>query len=76
MGINNGSDHSAICGPEFDLSRASEHRHRSGFYNIQIVTLDPELINAVRNLERQRTFIRLGQLNRCKQHLERISAEI
>ena len=68
--------HSAICGTEFDLSRASEHGHRSGLYDIQIITLDPELINAVRNLEGQRDFIRLHQFNRRKPPLERIGAEM
>src|ERR1700730_2339612 len=76
MGINNGPGHSAICGTEFDLSRASEHGHRSGLYEIQIVTLDPELINGVRNLEGQRDFIRVHQFNRCKPPLERIGAEM
>src|SRR5260370_6514058 len=76
MGINNGTGHSTICGTEFDLSRASEHGHRSGLYDIQIVTLDPELINGVRNLEGQRHFIRLHQFNRCEPPLERIGAEM
>src|ERR1700736_3214483 len=76
MGINNGTAHSAICGTEFDLSRTSEHRHRSGLYDIQIVTLDPELINGVRNLEGQRDFIRLYKFNRCKPPLERVGAEM
>src|SRR5258707_12136660 len=76
MGINNGTAHSAICGAEFDLSRASEHGHRSGLYDIQIITLDPELINAVRNLKGQRDFIRRHQFNRCKPPLERIGAEM
>src|ERR1700675_3632283 len=76
MGINNGTGRSAICGTEFDLSRTSEHGHRSGLYEIQIVTLDPELINGIRNLEGQRDFIRLHQFNRCKPPLERIGAEM
>src|SRR3979411_2123484 len=76
MGINNGTAHFAICGTEFDLSRASEHGHHSGLYDIQIITLDPELINGVRNLEGQRHFIRLHQLNRCKPPLECIGAEM
>jgi hypothetical protein len=46
------------------------------YYRRSLVTLDPELINTVRNLERQRTFVRLRQLNRCKPPLERISAEV
>ena len=75
MGINNGTGHSAICGTEFDLSRASEHGHRSGLYDIQIITLDPELINGVRNLEGQRHFIGLRQFNHCKPPLEDIGAE-
>src|SRR5260370_29092857 len=75
-GINYGTGRSAICGTEFDLSRASEHGHRSGLYDIQIVTLDPELINGVRNLEGQRHFIHLHQFNRCKPPLERIGAEM
>src|SRR5207253_11007581 len=76
MGINNGTAHSASCGTEFDLSRASEHGHRSGLYDIQIITLDPELINGVRNLEGQRDFIRLHEFKRCKPPLERIGAEM
>jgi hypothetical protein len=76
MGINNGTGHSAICGTEFDIPRASEHGHHSGLYDIQIFTLDSELMNAVRNLEGQRDFIRLHQFNRCKPPLERIGAEI
>src|SRR6202048_4539478 len=76
MGINNGTANFAICGTEFDLSRASEHGHRSGLYDIQIITLDPELINGVRNLEGQCDFIRLHQFKRCKPPLERIGAEM
>src|ERR1700741_2518489 len=48
----------------------------SGLANIHIGTLAPELINAVRNLEGQRDFIRLHQFNRCKPPLERIGAEM
>src|SRR4030081_9833 len=76
MGINNGTAHSAICGTVFDLSRASEHGNRSGLYDIQIITLDPELVNPVRNLKGQRDFIRLHQFNLCKPPLERIGAEM
>src|SRR6266446_10982239 len=76
MGISNRTGHCVICGTEFDLSRASEHGHRSGLYEIQIVTLDPELIDGVGNLEGQRHFIRLHQFNRCKPPLERIGAEM
>jgi hypothetical protein len=74
--MGNGTPHSAICGTVFDLSRASEHGHRSGLNDIQIITLDPELINGVRNLEGQRDFIRLHQFNLCKPPLERIGAEM
>src|SRR6202042_821125 len=41
----------------------------------QKITLDPELINAVRNLEGESNFIRLHQFNRCKPPLEHIRAE-
>jgi hypothetical protein len=45
-------------------------------YDIQIITLDPELINGVRNLEGQRDFIRLHQFKHCKPPLEGIGAEM
>src|ERR1700740_2670898 len=76
MEINNGTGHSAICGTKFDRSRASEHRNHSGLYDIQIITLDPKVINAVRNLQGQRAFIRVHQFNRCEPPLERIGAEV
>jgi hypothetical protein len=76
MDINNRTGHAAICGTKFDLARASEHLNHSGLYDIQIITLDPELINAVRNLQGQSAFIRLHQFNRCKPTPERIGAEV
>src|ERR1700755_911169 len=74
--IDCGTDRSDICGPKFDLRRTPEHGHRSRSHDIQIITLDPELINAVRNLKGQRDFIRLHQFNCCKPSLERIGAEM
>src|SRR5260370_1686738 len=76
MGIDYGPDRFDICGTEFDLWRTPEDGHRSGSHDMQIITLDPELINAVRNLKGQRDFIRLHQFNRCKPPLERIGAEM
>src|SRR5580700_2375424 len=76
MGIECLTDRSDICATEFDLWRTPEHGHRSGSHDIQIVTLDPELINAVRNLKGQRDFIHLHQFNCCKPPLERIDAEM
>src|SRR6201994_4581891 len=52
--IDSGTDRSDICGPKFDLWRTPEHGHRSRSHDIQIITLDPELINAVRNLKDKR----------------------
>ena len=63
MGIECLTDRSDICATEFDLWRTPEHGHRRGSHDIQIITLDPELIYAVRNLKGQRDFIRLHQFN-------------
>src|SRR5580704_15190331 len=76
MEIKNGPGQTAICGTEFDLSRASQHRNHSGSNDIQIVTLDPELINAVWNLQGQRSFIRLHQVNRGKPSLVSFGVEV
>jgi hypothetical protein len=59
MGINNRTGHSVYGGTEFDIPRAPEHGARSASQDIQVITLNPELINVVRNLESQRNFIRL-----------------
>src|SRR6202051_532475 len=76
MDINHRTGHAAICGTKFERARASEHRNHSGLYDIQITTLDPKLINAVRNLKGQRVFIRLHRFDRCKPPLEHIGAEM
>jgi hypothetical protein len=59
MGINNRTGHSVFGGTEFDIPRAAEHGDRGASQDIQVITLNPELINVVRNLESQRDFIRL-----------------
>ena len=57
---------------EFNLPRAAENGPRHGLYDVQVVALNPVLVNAVRNLERERYLIRSHQQDRGKPPLERI----
>jgi hypothetical protein len=61
---------------EFNLALAAENGHRHGFDDIQVVALNPVLVNAVWHLKRERQFIRSHQLDRGKPPLERIGVEL
>src|SRR6516165_52347 len=63
-----------ISHPKLDLSRAAEHRKNRRLNQTQIIALDPELIDRVRNLKRKGDLVRLHELESRKPSLESICA--
>ena len=59
LAVDKGFHLSAVHGKEFDLSWTSQHGHSGGLNDIQVIALDPDRINAVRNLQGQGVLVRL-----------------
>src|ERR1700726_933976 len=59
-----------------ERARASEHGADRGLYHVQIITLYPELVNAVRDPQCQRGLIRFHQFYGRKPPMKGIGAEM